>query len=545
MKQYLNKIKKWLGFGKQSAGFLLNGHNLHAFNHALRLGRRKDVPPGYSENSVINLDGHITNRRIRDLVRNAATYKRAVELLRDLVVGTGINAYADPFDASFGWNMNARSVSDLHAAFDYCLASDQLFEDWASDPEQFDIEGNKSFYDIQRLACSEMVAVGDALIFPTMRKGPRKRGEILPLRYKIYEWEMIDTTQDRPKSRAKNAVVNGFEIDKDGREVGVWLYDEHPDDHWGSHSQYGPVKSTFYSRKEYGYHHLFVHNRPTQHSGRTHLAAMGDTGINRDKFMESETFMALKSAMHLLVAKVKNPEKTNLGLNDDLMEDGDSAREDYQLGHSYMAYMMDTEEDIELLEPTHPNNKIAEFMRHCDLDLAKAINVAYASITGNFSGSTYEATRAALNLEDAQIRPITNHVAGAVILPIRRRFNDMAVAMRVLSSVRPAQYLQEYNRYSRYDVIAPTRVISNPEKEIDALISHLRSGLKTFKLACMEKGLHWLRVLRQHKLEGYLIESLDLDRVDWSKGNGGNMALQKEKAESAANESSKDSSNAS
>ena len=64
------------------------------------------------------------HRRARAAYLNNALTKRAVNVLRDLVVGTGINAFSDPIDYTFGWNLEHRPETLIDEAFDFALESD-------------------------------------------------------------------------------------------------------------------------------------------------------------------------------------------------------------------------------------------------------------------------------------------------------------------------------------------------------------------------------------------------------------------------------------
>ena len=85
------------------------------------------------------------NRRVRDLIRNNAQAKRILMALTDLVIGSGFNTYSWPFSST----EQLEAISEFETASEgrlgprlrYALESDDWFDRWSSDPDQFDIEG--------------------------------------------------------------------------------------------------------------------------------------------------------------------------------------------------------------------------------------------------------------------------------------------------------------------------------------------------------------------------------------------------------------------
>jgi len=229
--------------------------SLGAMREVIKLGRRDRStrnfnPPGRSGDAAIAEAQDLIGRRMRASYWNNSLIKRATHVLRDIIVGTGINTYADPIDHSFSWNLKGRPDADLLRALDYALASDELFEQWAEDPKQVDVAGNLSWFDIQRMIISEDVLVGDVLLLECRRR----QNKTIPLCYQLIEREQIDCTKDRPRGNGLNGVINGFEIDEFGREVGCYIYDAHPHDDNAAFSM-ATGESSFVPKSRY--HHIY------------------------------------------------------------------------------------------------------------------------------------------------------------------------------------------------------------------------------------------------------------------------------------------------
>jgi hypothetical protein len=103
------------------------------------------------------------------------------------------------------------------------------------------------------------------------------------------------------------------------------------------------------------------------------------------------------------------------------------------------------------------------------------------------------------------------------------RFNAIAAAVGMFSTVSPDEFTANLRRYQRFEAMGPGRDLLDPDSETNAAISRLRAGLSTLKIECAKRGLHWVRVMRQAKLENQLAAILGV-KLDFSKGNGGQAA---------------------
>lgn len=501
----------------EDSGLGLNGEGLNGtagascnVNPSYRVARRNrnaaDNPVDRSGNSAV-MDSTMAGTHIRDGYRNIPQIKRTIDVYRDLVVGSGMGAYADPITFEFGWNLKKLPRELLLSMFDYALESDEVFSEWANEPSACHVDGRLSFADMIAMCITENAQVGDAFIIPTYT-----RGLPMPLQLQLIERDQLDVCKDRPATRGQNAIINGIEFDESGREIGAWFYDVHPHDDTGYGA--GTFRSTFIRADRYW--HLFRMTRPSQWIGATWLHAMGQPTRDRDKFLAAELRTAIKAALFLLYAKRKNAGGDGLGLIPDLPCDpGDIA-----LGTNPIAADMLPDEDVKLVESARPNASAGAFFDLIDHDSAAATNLSYYSLTGRFERTNYTGFRGALQLEDAQITPVQNWLARQLVLPIRRRFNELAIALGLMTTAGPADLKRYPRRYRRFDVIGPGRNLIDPDKENEAAMGMIRGGLSTLKIECARRGLHWIHVLRQIYLENLITDELGIV-LDHSKGQGG------------------------
>lgn len=478
---------------------------------AYRLGRidtrTKDWQPDAISGDAAIAESHLLmNSRVRDLSINNGQVKKAAETLTDIVIGGGVQAFANPIAPG-------RELDLDLAEFDFALESDDLFEEWAGDPDQFDVEGKRSWWDFQRLAFSENVLVGDALLLRVQRKAA---GRIVPLCYQILEREQLDTSKDRPASDSQNKIVNGVELDAYNRPVAYHLFDAHPFDTSASGSASWKSRPVDARRVL----HLFLFRRPSQSVGATWLHALGQTALDRDKFIGSELQSAAKAALLALLVKRRNPTKGTLGLSDGTDDEDEYENEEIKLGSSPLAAELHTDESVEMVESQRPNPNAQSFIDLVDHDGAGAAGLSYYRFTGRYEKTSYTAVRGAHLDDDGHVKPLQQWFAGRLVLPVRRTFNAQAAGLGLYKSVSSAAFLAELRRYQRFDLIGSGRELLDPEGETEAALSKLRGGLTTLKIECAKRGLHWIRVLRQISLENRVAELLGV-ALDHTKGQGG------------------------
>lgn len=472
-------------------------------------------PPGRSGDAAIHESHDLMHRRVRSEVVNNSQIKRIAEALTDLVVGTGIQTFSAPFDP---WmDLTQLDVAELDNGLRFALESDDWFSEWFEEPRQFDVAGKMSGPDMQRLALSECVAVGDAIILRCQRRGP---GRLVPLCYQMLEREQLDITKDRPAKPGQNKIVNGIEVDNVGREVAFWIFDAHP------HDDFTPFASLTTSQRIPASRvlHLYMFRRPSQSCGVTWLHAVAQNSFDRDKFIASEIQSAAKAALLALIAKREHPHLGNLGLETDEESDSDLyGNEEVKLGSSPLAVDIGKEESVEMVESKRPTNTANNFVDILDHDCAAGGGVSYYTLTGRYERTNYTGFRGAILQEDAHIRPLQNWFAGGQVLTIRREFNQQAAASGLYRTVTSREFLRDQRRYQRFDAIGAGRQLLDPEKETEAAMTRLRGGLTTLKIECARQGLHWIKVLRQRAIETRIAAALGVT-LDFSKGEGGKLA---------------------
>lgn len=182
----------------------------------------------------------------RDVVRNNPTAQRAVAVIVNNVIGTGIEPklVTDSAPLRAAWAGMARLL----------------------DSTALDCDGVSTLAGLQRLALQTLVVDGESLVVWTQgdARGPQIR---------VLENDYLDDRQQGPVGSAGHLLFDGIERDRAGRVVAYHLFDEHP----GSAVQGALTRSLTSTRvAAERVLHLYRVDRPGQRRGVSWLAPVLD-----------------------------------------------------------------------------------------------------------------------------------------------------------------------------------------------------------------------------------------------------------------------------
>lgn len=505
--------------------------------------REHNQPHAYSGDAAIMSSHGLMNRRVRDLVRNTAQGKRVRQAFQDLIVGTGFQTFAWPFAPSemFQLATELQRVDDgeIGPRLQYALESDDLYEEWSSDPGQFDIEGRLSRMEMERMAVGEAVTTGNALIVRCFRP----KYKIVPLCYQILEREQLDESMDRDASETNNKILNGIEFDRDNRAVAYHVCLDHPHEFFGMHGS-SFLGNNGITATGVGVRRLRIPaervidlaawDRPSSSVGASWYDSTGQTTWDRDNYMGSEIRSAAVDAAFAFVAKLANGEKYGAwGFSDGTDDEDDDGNRMFKVGQSPVAATIGKDESLEMVRSARPNKDAPAFLQLLDRDQAAGLGLSYYTLTGDYAATNFTSTRAAKMDEDLHIGPLKSWFAIHVAIRMRREFNAVAAAGGQFKSLRPAEFAANTRTYQRFDAIGNGRDLLDPYKEGEARTARLRTGISTFKEECARRGQHWIKVLMQLAIEKQVRRMFGVE-IDITKpGSGPNTSSDESNAEAA------------
>jgi len=160
-----------------------------------------------SANAEISISLERLRNVSRDLRRNNALAANCVTVIGSHVVGTGIV----PNIPGIAGKRLKKHLGDLVRRH--------------LETPAIDFDGRHNLYGLQRLVIDTVVESGEALIVRYLP--PATLRLPVPLQVRVLDPDYLDTSKDGPTKDGGHC-YQGIEVDRNGRRIGYWLYDEHP-----------------------------------------------------------------------------------------------------------------------------------------------------------------------------------------------------------------------------------------------------------------------------------------------------------------------------
>jgi lambda family phage portal protein len=202
-----------------------------------------------SANTEIEREGSIVRYRARDLVRNNPWARKAAQVVKTNVVGSGIKA-----------SLRAEGKSKAQRRF--VETAKTLWKNWA-ETTACDFYKRKNLYSIQRQVMQHVFVDGEVLV-----RQRRNKNLTIPVELQVLEIDYLDTTRTVTRiSEGGGYIDQGVEMDGDGRVVAYYLYQQHP----GNNTVWQSLVSIRVPREEIL--HIYHEERAGQIRGVSEMAA--------------------------------------------------------------------------------------------------------------------------------------------------------------------------------------------------------------------------------------------------------------------------------
>lgn len=420
--------------------------------------------------ALVSLRGHA-----RDLCRNNAWAKRAVQAITNNTVGWGIHPKAE--------GSSSEQIG-------------QVWNRWAGTTE-CDADGRLTFYGLQALAMRTIVESGEVLIRRRRRRA--EDGLTIPLQLQVLEPDFIDQNKDGiVNQQTGNPIIQGVEFDKLGRRVAYWLYGQHPGSNRIAITRGGAFVSNRVPAEDII--HVYELGRPGQVRGMTWFAPIIVPLKDFDEYEDASLMQAKVAALFaaIITSLDGEPVLGEKSATDPLVETLEPG----------MMYRTRPGEDVKFGQPpiAPDNGFAARTIRR----IAAGLGVTYEDISGDYSQVNFSSARMArlahwANVFDWQWNMLIPQLCGGAW---RWAMEAAAIVGAVQGETLP---LAEWTP-------APMPMI-DPEKEGLALTRLVRSGAMTHDDMLRERGIdpaaHWAAYEKRVKFfreKGIWLDS-DVSRV--------------------------------
>lgn len=440
------------------------------------------ITAGSSANTEIAGGLTTLRNRSRDLVRNNCYAKRGISVIKSNVIGTGIITQVK--------GPNPKKADKL----------DALFHEWA-EQTLIDYNGVNDIYGLQSLIMNGVPESGEVLI--KKRFVSAKAGLPVPLQLQIIEPDHLDGALVNTKAASGNEVVQGIEVDANGRKVAYHLTEHHPGD-W---TIYNDSYKTYRVPADQIIQ-IYDITRAGQLRGVPWLAAAIVKLRDLDEFEDAQLIRQKIAACFTA-----------------FVHDADL---DSSAGSDDTTGMLGDKVEPGMIEHLPPGKEVTfgtppgvigykEYIATHLTAIAASLGITYEAMTNDYSQVNYSSGRMGWlefqrNITDWQNRLII----GQFMRPLFKWFIEAA-------------NLAGYDTKGVYPIFTtPRREMIDPTKEIPATIKAIRAGLTSLPEAIKTQGGDYIERLNEISATNKLIDKLGLTldsdprKVDVSgKTNGG------------------------
>lgn len=403
----------------------------------------------------------------RDIIRGRA---RAAEMNSDLAESAVIALLRNVIGAGIVPQAKVRNRSGkLNGELNKKI--EKAWAKW-SEPENADIRGISSFYELQEMALRRMVYDGEILVNKT------SQGEYLPLSIQLIEAENIGAVSI---TNGKNNIINGVEVTEHGRPVAYHVSQTDP---MGLRT-FDTVRLT----TEQAFL-LFKPKRPSQIRGVSLLALVLRRIHDIDEYMDADLIAARVAACFSAFVTSQNS-----GKQATLLPRDKKGRPNITMAPGMVRHLSPGE-SIEFADPKRNAGTASEYSATQTRRIASGLGMSADIVARNISGN-FSAARQNLLEDQKTFRQVQKFVIRHFCMPIWKAFIDALY----LAGELPSDYLANKDKYQEVAWLAPGWSWIDPVKEVNANKEAIKSGLTTLEDVCAASGRDWEEVLEQRKLE--------------------------------------------
>ena len=412
-------------------------------------------------NDIVGASSPILRARIRQLIRDFPYLARAMNVMVDYTIGTGIV-----------FQSHARAASGKLDR----RRSQQIEDTIAWWMDEADASGKLHYYELMRLAKRQDLEAGEFLLVKTY---PKDGNRHLPYALQIYEADWLTSAHDTYGAGGaldalpgETEIRQGIEYERlTGRVVAYRFQDPYQ----GGKDVRIPAEQVIH-----GFHTL----RPQQLRGVSPFAPGVLIANDLNAYLDAEIDGAKMAAKYMAIVTSDNPAlRQDMLVNRESNGDGTETRVE-ELENAIIEYLRPGEK-IELASSNRPGSSFEPFVRLILTMLSITTGAPYELISGNYQGLSFSTARIVRNDFSQQLRPIALRHVRQYGIPTVRTAIDVAVLTGRLTL---PGYWQNSRRYLESEWQPPGMEAVDPLREAKSQIEAISFGLKSPQEVARERG---------------------------------------------------------
>jgi len=415
--------------------------------------------------------------RARDLERNSDIANSIISPWVRNVVGRGITLQAKTDDET----LNSRIES--------------IWKQWIK-ARNCDVTGMQTFNELIRMAVQRKYVDGGILIAKVYTSAG-----ILPFQIQLIEVDELDSNTVFSYFK-NNTVVDGIEINPFGKPVGYHIKEYQLDGNPGIQSRFIPVDDIIF---------YFNKSRPSQRREISQLAQTISRIRDINSFMEAVSVKERIAACLAVFRTKANPDSgPGRGSRVDALP-GNAGYRGISLTPGMISDLAPGE-DIRVVTPANQGGSAADFVRLQQRLSGAGQGLSYETTSRDMSQVNYSSARQGL-IEDERTYGIEqDNLIEHVLHEIYETFVISAV---VAGEIKIPGFWNDKRQYLQHEWVPQGRKWIDPQKEVNANKTAMRTGQRTFQQICMEQGRDWKEVLTEiSQAQAYALEK-GVDLYGW------------------------------
>ncbi len=436
-----------------------------------------------SPKSDIEENRKLLRERTRDLAMNAPIAAAAINSTRTSCVGTGL-VPKPKIDYEF-LGISREEAVRLQQTIK------KEFAVWA-ESTLCDTSDLNNFYELQQIAFNDWLKDGES--FALLTYGEALDYMPYQLRVKLISADRISSPNSTDgdydgfdkKAENGNTIMNGVEMDADGKVTAYYICSNFPGEYSDRISKWTRVAKRGRKTGNPNILHIFSADRAEQYRGVPFLAPVIEALKQMTRYTKAEIMAAVINSMFaLFVCTDEGDDPSGFGGVDEEEADGLSqgiGDEELKLGSGTINFLK-TGEKVEAVESKHPSQNYEQFVSAFVTMIGSALEISPEVLMKKFSNN-FSASKGALNETWRSFSMRRKWFENDFCQSVYEMWLAEAVSKGRVSA--PGFFTDPLIRkaYTNATWTGPAQGYLNPVQEVNAAVTRIREGLSTREDEC-------------------------------------------------------------
>ncbi|MCI9142573.1 MAG: phage portal protein [Lachnospiraceae bacterium] len=436
-----------------------------------------------SPKSDIEENRKLLRERTRDLAMNAPIAAAAINSTRTSCVGTGL-VPKPKIDYEFLGISKEESIRLQQTI-------KKEFAVWA-ESTLCDASDLNDFYELQQIAFNDWLKDGES--FALLTYGETLDYMPYQLRIKLISADRISSPNSTDgeydgfdkKAKNGNTIMNGVEMDADGKVTAYYICSNFPGEYSGRISKWARIEKRGKKTGNPNILHIFSADRAEQYRGVPFLAPVIAALKQMTRYTEAEIMAAVINSMFALFICTENGDDLSGFGGVDEEEAGSpnqgSGEDELKLGSGIINFLK-TGETVEAVESKHPSQNYEQFVSAFVTMIGSALEISPEVLMKKFSNN-FSASKGALNETWRSFSMRRKWFVNDFCQSVYEIWLAEAVSKGRVSA--PGFFTDPLIKkaYSNATWTGPAQGCLNPVQEVNAAVTRIREGLSTREDEC-------------------------------------------------------------